>query len=59
MGEKGGDTIAQNLFELMWIFIKSTVKTVAKVLVKKHFDKTKATLTSDKRNTKGGKSRGA
>jgi len=47
--------MAQNLFELMWIFISSVVKTTAKVLVKKYFDKTKATLASNKRN-KGGKS---
>jgi len=50
--------MAQTLFELMWIFITSAVKTVAKVLVKNFFDKQKATLTSTKRN-KGSKSHGA
>jgi len=50
-----GDTMSL-LFELVWIFITSAVKTVAKVLVKKFFDKQKATLTSSKRNVKGSKS---
>jgi hypothetical protein len=44
------------LFELVWIFITSAVKAAAKVLVKKYFGKTKATLTSKKRNNKGSES---
>jgi hypothetical protein len=51
--------MAQTLFELVWIFITAVVESVAKVLVKKHFDKTKATLTSRKRNNKGSKSNDA
>lgn len=33
--------MAKILFELIWIFIKSAVKAVAKVLVKKYLTKTK------------------
>jgi len=47
--------MAHNLFELIWVFLVSAVKTVAKVLVKSYFGKTKATLTSHER-TKDGKS---
>jgi len=50
--------MAKILFELMWVFTTSAVKAVAKVLVKKYFDKNKkATLASDKRNVKGSESR--
>ena len=57
IGEKGGDIMAHNLFELIWIFITSAVKAVAKVLVKKYFDKTKKPpLRPKKRNIKGSKS---
>ena len=57
-GERKGDTMGL-LFELVWTFITAAVKAIAKVLVKKFFDKQKATLTSDKRNVKGSKSRDA
>ena len=57
LGEKGKGGAMSILFELVWIFFTSAVKTVAKVLVKNYFDKQKATLTSTKRNIKGSNSK--